>query len=476
MDFREITVEDKLDVEEAYRRADVCDCDLAFANLIAWGESNPAQICRVQGFIVVRILLDDEIYPMYTFPLGTGDSTSVVKLIEEDAVANGWPFRLMVPSEAYMQDLRDKYPGIGFYFQRSHSDYIYNREDLASLKGGKYQAKRNHVNKFKASYNFTYGVLAAGDKDECLELLQKWRVRRLSEGPVPDSFKKELDREESCIRRAFDNFDKLSILGGTLRVDGALVAFCYGTALSDSMFCVHIEKADESYEGVFAAINQQFAEHLPANFIYVNREDDLGIQGLRRAKETYHPVEMLNKYVSYELMPVMQKVRTLWLNCFVHDTALDVEQFLQTRFKEEGMLSRYVDGELVSMLHIIPFGQAAYIYAVATDPRFRHRGIAASLISEALDKCRSMGFKEAVLIPENESAFEWYAGMGFRGRYPVTFNTRDEFDFFDTCDDYDFGKCDGTTDYAMICPLSSDAPAHKDGENVTLSDVFTNFV
>jgi len=461
MDFKDISIEDRQDVEEAWRKAGIIDCDLAFANLICWSDSTPAQICRVDGYIVVRVLLDKKFGWLYTLPIciadynGNCDDSHILKMIEEEIAANGTAMNLLVPSEAAIEKLRKRYPDFGFFYQRNNSDYIYSREALTTLHGKKLQSKRNHLNKFKASYDFSYSSLSANDRAECFDLLHIWRERRITEGNVPDSFIEELDKEESSIRRAFDNFEALSIIGGVLRVDGKIIAFCYGSALSEDTVCVHIEKGDETYEGVFAAINQQFAEHLPEGFKYVNRENDLGLQGLRHAKESYHPERILNKYIGVKMTEQMLQIKKLWLDCFVHDTPLDVEEFLITRFKEEMMLSHRIDGQLVAMLHIIPFGQTAYLYAISTDPNYRHRGIAGRLIQEALAKCKSMGFARAALIPDNKMAAEWYAGMGFSGMHPAIFNTRDEFDFFAICDDYDFGKCDGTPDLAMIYPFTS---------------------
>lgn len=471
MDFKKITIADKSDIESAYRRAGIIDCDMAFANLICWEKSNPAQICRIGGFIVIRIRLDEDLGDLYSLPLGDGDYRSIMPMLEADAASLGEPLRLIIPSESRIEEMRRIYPDFGFFYRRGHSDYIYSREELATLHGKKLQPKRNHVNKFKALYDFTYSGLSADDRQECLDLLHRWREQRLAEADVPSSFIAELDDEQASIQMAFDNYDALGLVGGILRVDGKVVAFTYGSAVSEDTVCVHIEKGDESYDGVFAAINQQFAEHLPENFKYVNRENDLALQGLRRAKESYHPVRLLNKYIGVKLTPTMQEIRKLWLECFEHDTPLDAEEFLLTRFDEGRIVAHSEDGRLAAMLHIVPFGASGYIYAVSTAPAYRHRGIASALIREAFARCKSMGLSEAILIPDNELAASWYEEMGFKGHYPVIFNTIDEFDFFAICDDYQYGKCDGTPDLAMVYPLTPDAPVRNDGETIYLSDL-----
>jgi len=364
-------------------------------------------------------------------------------MMEQDAASRTDKLKIMAPTPMAMKELRERYPGHGFCYMRNHSDYIYQREDLASLTGHKYQAKRNHIHKFESEYKYEYSSLSAKDKDECLELLERWRERRIAEDDVTADFLRNVANEENSICKALSNFDALGLTGGAIRVGGKMAAFCYGSAISEDMFCTHIEKGDESFEGVFATINHLFAEQLPKRFKYINREDDLGLPGLRNAKEMYHPVRMLDKYVAMPMTPVMQKVKSLWLECFEQDGELDAEQFLLTQFDEKMMLSHSEDGHIVSMLHIIPFGDTAYFYAIATAPGYRHRGLAGSLIKEALSKSKELGFRKAALIPENEKSAEWYASMGFDGPYQMSFATMD----------YDFGKCDGTLDMAMTKSL-----------------------
>lgn len=440
MPFEDITISDRQDVEDACRKAGITYCDFAFANLLCWSESCPAQISRTDGAVVIRAVMDKSIGPVYTIPVGEGDPSALYRMMEEDAASQGTSLKIWAPTAEAVSDLRVRYPDYGFFYLRRSSDYIYRRDDLAALAGHRYQAKRNHVNKFESEYDFEYSALTGADKNECLDLLHRWREQRICESDVNDFFITKLDNEESGIRKALAYFDALGLIGGAIRVGGKMVAFCYGSAVSDDTFCTHIEKADEHFDGVFPTINRLFAEHLPERFKYINREDDLGLPGLRNAKQTYHPVRMLDKYIAAPMTPAMLEVKRLWLECFDQDGPLDAEQFLLTQFNEDMMLSRCENDRIVSMLHIIPFGDTAYLYAICTAPEYRHRGIAGGLVREALEKCRTIGFKRAALIPEGEQAVKWYASMGFEGPVPESFATMD----------YDFGKCDGTPDMAMI--------------------------
>jgi len=448
MDFKQISLEDRQDIELAWRRIGFLDCDLAFANMLCWADSYPVEICRVGGVFVLRTHLDSRVGTVYTMPIGIaevqGRMDGIYEMIAQDASVLGEPLKIYAHSEAVISELRQRFPDMGFCYLRSHSDYIYNRDDLAMLPGHKYQSKRNHINKFKSEYNYTYSDLQASDKQECLNLLEKWRERRVAEPDVTEAFISELDKERKSITTAFDHFDELGLIGGALKVDGKIIAFCYGSIIADGVFCTHIEKGDETFDGVFPTINELFTLHLPESVKLINREDDLGLVGLRNAKETYHPVTLLHKYIGVVMSPLMQQIRSLWLEGFPQDGPMDAEQFILTQYNEDGMLAHYEDGQLVSMLHIVPFGDTAYIYAVCTLPKYRHRGIAGDLMRQAIEKCRRQGFLRMALIPSGEQAAAWYASMGFKlSETPESFRTMD----------YDFGRCDGTPDIPMVLKL-----------------------
>jgi hypothetical protein len=172
---------------------------------------------------------------------------------------------------------------------RDQYDYIYRRANLATLHGKHLDAKRNHIHRFRAEHpDFEYRPLTPEYFDECRRLTEIWQARTKFKGNSDT-----IDVEKQVMETIFSNWDALGMIGGSIFVDGSMVAFTYGSAVTTDTLDVCVEKADRHVEGAFAIINQQFAEHLPEQYIYLNREEDMGIPGLRQAKLSYHPEILL---------------------------------------------------------------------------------------------------------------------------------------------------------------------------------------
>ena len=169
---------------------------------------------------------------------------------------------------------------------RNQYDYIYRRADLAALKGGMLKAKRNHVNRFRAEHpHFEYRVLSPTLFDECRRVTAIWQEEKEASETIAT--------DRRVMEAVFAHWEELGMLGGSIFVDGSMVAFTYGAAVTTDTFDICVEKADRNIEGAFSIINQQFAEHLPEQYIYLNREEDMGLPGLRKAKLSYHPEILL---------------------------------------------------------------------------------------------------------------------------------------------------------------------------------------
>jgi hypothetical protein len=169
---------------------------------------------------------------------------------------------------------------------RNQYDYIYRRTNLATLHGRHLNAKRNHIHRFLAKHpDFEYRPLTPECFEECRRLTEIWQ----EEKGVSDT----INAEKQVMETIFSNWDALGMIGGSIFVDGRMVAFTYGSAVTTDTFDVCVEKADRHVEGAFTIINQQFAEHLPEQYVYLNREEDMGIPGLRQAKLSYHPEILL---------------------------------------------------------------------------------------------------------------------------------------------------------------------------------------
>jgi hypothetical protein len=174
---------------------------------------------------------------------------------------------------------------------RDNFDYVYLSKDLILLSGKKFHSKRNHINRFKSEYSFEYVRIIPDMLNDCLEVYSDWLHEK-------DKLLPGMLGELDAIKAAITNMDVLGVKGGGIRIDGKLRAFSLGQLINEDMAVIHIEKANESFEGIYSVINQQFAEHEWSGVKYINREEDMGIEGLRKAKLSYRPVELIQKYVA----------------------------------------------------------------------------------------------------------------------------------------------------------------------------------
>jgi hypothetical protein len=173
---------------------------------------------------------------------------------------------------------------------REHFDYVYATKDLIELAGRKYHAKRNYINRFRAEYEFSYESLNETHIAACLGLAGEWcRVRNCCDDLG-------LLGEYKAVREALTHYSDLGLLGGVITIDGKVRAFTLAEALNPETAVVHVEKADPDVRGLYAMINQQFCAHALSGFDWVNREQDLADEGLRKAKESYYPQRLEEKY------------------------------------------------------------------------------------------------------------------------------------------------------------------------------------
>lgn len=420
------------------------DCDALFANLYMWQPLFDYRYANVGGRCVIRSRMPEasggggERHGFFLPGASTDDIASVLDVLT--AAAGREPLRIVNLSSETAAAVADRYgDGIAVDCNRAYSDYIYSREALESLHGRHYQPKRNHINRFRSLYDYTASPLCRDDAAECMALAERWR----EEHHTPQS----ADAEMQVLRRAFDAFDELELHGIVLRVGARVAAFSFGSYTPDGrMFCVHAEKADTTFEGVYAMICNALVSSLDAACIYVNREEDLGIEGLRRSKQSWQPVKMLDKYTAMPLDDSLRQIRRLWQEVFGDEREF-VDSFLVRYYSPERCVVRCEQGRVVSMAHIVPIetaaGRTAYIYAVATDPAFRRRGLGRSVVEECMTRARAEGFDAVALIPSEESLKSFYAALGFADeKMPVDFSSG-----------FDLGTGDPERDIAMTARL-----------------------
>ncbi|MDE6046196.1 MAG: GNAT family N-acetyltransferase [Alistipes sp.] len=449
IEFRPVRLEDRPAIERYTMRSGIRNCDLAFANMYCWQAVYRSAWAEVGGFLVIRFCIDGGTKIGYMQPVGEGDFAAIVPALRDDAHAHGQRLRIIGLTDEGREQLRRMYPGaFAFASNRALEDYIYRADDLRELAGRRYQPKRNHINRFLSAYpDFRYEELTPDRFAECMALEREWR--RAHEGHTS-----ELCAEQRAMQRAFEHFEALGLRGGCLYVGDRLAAFTYGSAVDERTFVVHVEKADTAFDGAFTVINKLFAQHLPAQFEFINREEDLGLEGLRHAKLSYHPTALQHKFAAIRLHPDEIACKELWQKAFGDEEEF-VDAFLVRYYGRSRMLSVEQEGRLAAMLHILPFesesGRTSYIYGVATDPAFRGRGLASQLLREALRRCDAQGDEAVFLIPTPGEAWlrDFYGRFGFAGAVPTEFRSPDGFDF---------GIGDPAADLAMIRLRDPSAP------------------
>jgi predicted GNAT family N-acyltransferase len=343
-------------------------------------------------------------------------------MLRHDSFIQRVPLRLYGLSIKWRNFLEENYPQeFAFDAPRALSDYIYRTKDLAKLQGRKYQPKRNHINHFIARYNWHVEPLSASNIKDCIALSNKWLLSR----EIGDS---EL-AEQRSLRRAFDNFDALGLRGLVLYANGVPAAFSYGTPITRDTFCTHIEKYDGEIDGAATMINRLMAQLLEDEFEFINREDDLGLEGLRFAKMSYNPTILLDKISALHLTIEQREIRAIWHDIF-GDELHEIDSFMINHSSAIPMVHK-VKESVVSMLYIVPLQiwnkRVAYIYAVATKPEFRNRGIATMLLKKALQLIDASGtFDIAALIPSSIESKRLYKRLGFEDcQIPMVFPEND---------------------------------------------------
>ena len=437
--FNHVTVASKEVFDRYMQASDIRNCDMAFTNIFCWQEVYRSAWAEVEGFLVVRFHIDGGTKVAYMQPVGADgddDFTRIVPLLEEDAAAAGQPLRIAGLTDRAADLLRRTFPGkFAYADNRNFADYIYDADSLRNLQGRKYQPKRNHINRFTGEYEYRYEPLAAQHKEECMTLEAEWSKSHTDN-------RRSITAERHAMLRGFDHFDALGLTGGAIYVGDRLAAFTYGSPINGETFDIHIEKADTSFDGIFAAINMLFARHIPERYRYINREEDMGIEGLRQSKLSYHPAMHENKTTAVVLDGDKRSIKRLWQEVFGDDEAF-IDKFL-INYHTHANTFTIKDGErTVSMLHVVHFRsetglRIAYIYAVATAAEYRHRGYASKLLEEALEKARHTS-DAAILIPGDEAAERLYSRFGFeKSGHRAVFGT-----------DFDFGTGDAERDLFM---------------------------
>ncbi len=265
----------------------------AFASLYGWAEKYHTHLSFDNDLVTVRAGGPGRYF--HLLPFGPGDCERQLRLMEEQADAENSPFVLRSLTEEMVRQVEALCPGrYHFTPSRDYADYLYRVEDLRDLAGRKYHAKRNHIARFESQYDgrFVAEDITADNLCDVLKFEKKWCRKNAVEGDV------SLVEEYETIKRLLGHMEAVDAFGLLLRVDGEVAAFSIGSHLVSDSIDVHIEKADYEMPGSYATINRAFVRRFGEGKTYLDREEDLGLEGLRKSKLSYHPHEIVIKYAA----------------------------------------------------------------------------------------------------------------------------------------------------------------------------------
>ncbi len=293
LSFKKVELEDKPLIKPFLEQQNYRASEFCFTNLCCWSIKFQTEFTIYNDWLLIRFR-DDDNGISYLKPLGKGNLKGAIEILMEDASRLGIPFRLSSVTPQMWKEIDAAMPGA---FRKTPNrklfDYIYTSDKLIHLKGRKLQSKRNYVNRFKKNYDWSYKSLT-GRPDlvkECKQMLEKWMEEKGEDKDLSLRF------DHYATRMMLDNFEYLELRGGVICIEGQMIAFSVGSQLTKDTLDVHVEKAmSDDVPEAYAIINQQFVEHEASEFTYINREEDMGLKSLRKAKLSYRPDILLEKY------------------------------------------------------------------------------------------------------------------------------------------------------------------------------------
>lgn len=293
--FKTPEIGDRLWVDEILKGQEVLNCDAPFGTTYVWQMEYGTKICHYKDFYIVAYTYDKgKIY--FDFPIGNGDVQDALAFMIDYAKKNKLQYSVSASGDKQAEILRNILPTDEYIegINRDNAEYIYLSENLAYLKGRRYHSKRNHIARFKNKYSYTTEFIGENNFSEALMVNDMWCMEHGGHKGTG------LVSENCAIRRAFRYYDELGFKGMILKIDGKPVAMTLGEPLGNDCFVVHFEKAINGIDGAYATINNFFSETL-TDYKYINREEDMGIEGLRKAKLSYKPEILLEKYIFQKL-------------------------------------------------------------------------------------------------------------------------------------------------------------------------------
>lgn len=287
LDFHTPTLADKKWIDPLIENCGQIGCDISFATTFLWRNKYDIRVCNFENTLYKAYFNRDGVGG-YAFPIGEKPPKAMLDIIMRDAKDRSAEPLIGMLSKTNAEILSHLYPDVfEFTEERDSADYIYSRENLALLSGKKFHAKRNHISKFmRNNPDYCYKSLDSSNFEDAYFVAHKWQMSN-STGDTSELL---------AIREALDNFSALELFGGVLYVASRPVAMTIGSKINSSVCDVNFEKAVD-VDGAYAVINNEFAKAHP-EFLQFNREEDLGLDGLRKSKLSYNPDKILMKYTA----------------------------------------------------------------------------------------------------------------------------------------------------------------------------------
>jgi hypothetical protein len=282
LDFRPVTLEDGEVLSERLRAAAFPLCEYTFTTLLCWRECNRTVWAADRDWLYLRF--DVEGRERYLCPVGTGDPRPAVEACMDDLAARGHAPAIDMVPERVLRALPPR--AVWAEPDKPNFDYYYAREDLATLAGRRYSRKRNHIKHFEESCPATFTPIGERDVPDCLCFADEWRAGVMQTGNP------WIDYETEALRICLAHLDRLPVTGRVLRVNGRVAGLAIGEELTPDTFVVHYEKAARDCDGVYPFIAREFARIVPERFAWLNREQDMGVENLRHAKEQWFPARL----------------------------------------------------------------------------------------------------------------------------------------------------------------------------------------
>lgn len=288
LDFKAPVLDDLPYIRKICENYGTMGCDFNTANIYIWRNKYNIKICMYNGFLMLAYFRGGKPWG-YAFPIGQGDPTTAIAEIFNDARQRSIEANFVMLTAAQKQKLVE-ITGYKFSFKEllGDEDYIYRNFDLSTLPGKRFHAKRNHISKFNREYpDWSFVMINKSNKRDALLVAEKWYINK--------KLNPYCEEEYKAIDETLKNYETLKMHGGILYVENTPVAMTMGSEINQTTFDVIFEKALVEYEGVYAKINNEFVKTL-VGFEFINREEDMGIESLRQAKLSYHPIVILKRY------------------------------------------------------------------------------------------------------------------------------------------------------------------------------------